>query len=214
MTTKNCTTCKKSKPLSEFSADKRGRYGRHSICRQCVTAYLRTYNKTKNGITSRIYGHQRQNSIRRGNGPPEYTLEELRAWIYSQPIFHKLYKEWARSGYNKMLKPSCDREDDYQGYSLNRLRIMTWQENKDKGHSDRKNGINNKVNKPIIQMDINGSFIKEFHSLRETQRQINIDHSSISRCCFGKQKTAGGYRFMFSLGIEINNNISGTKSCA
>lgn len=211
MTTKNCTTCKKSKPLSEFVKHKRRKDGRGSVCKLCDLIRVGSYRKTKDGLTSTIYSHQLLASRKRGHNPPDYTLNEFRRWVYSQPIFHTLFNHWVNSNYNRWLRPSCDRADDYQGYSLNRLTIMTWQENFDKGHSDRKNGHNNKGSKPIIQMNIDGTFVSEFYSSMECERKTGIARNNISTCCHGRQKTAGGYRWMIGLRIKIHNNQSGAK---
>ena len=42
---------------------------------------------------------------------------------------------------------------------------------------------------------------KTFNSLGEAERTMSIDKSSISKCCYGKQITAGGYHWKF-----INGN--------
>ena len=34
---------------------------------------------------------------------------------------------------------------------------------------------------------------EKFHSMNQAKRKTNIDVSSISRCCKGKVKTAGGF---------------------
>jgi hypothetical protein len=48
--------------------------------------------------------------------------------------------------------------------------------------------------KQIKQIDIKtNKTIKTFYSMNEASRQIHISQSSISLCCNGKQKTAGGY---------------------
>ena len=38
---------------------------------------------------------------------------------------------------------------------------------------------------------------KIFSSIMEAQRQLNIGNSHISRCCLGKEKTAGGYHWKY-----------------
>ena len=61
--------------------------------------------------------------------------------------------------------------------------------NKTKGKAKIKN-INNK---PILQYDLKGNFIKEWLSGREAHRQLGIHYGSISMCCQNKTKTAGGF---------------------
>lgn len=55
-----------------------------------------------------------------------------------------------------------------------------------------------KQSKTVLQLDINtGQLISEYPSLNEVERQLNIDHSSISMCCNGKRKTAYGFKWRY-----------------
>lgn len=57
--------------------------------------------------------------------------------------------------------------------------------------------INLQKSKPVIQYDKNKNKIREFISLREAERITGISYCSISKCCKGKAKTAGGYLWEF-----------------
>ena len=50
---------------------------------------------------------------------------------------------------------------------------------------------NTKCSKTVFQYDLDGNFIKEWQSVAEAQRQLNINH--ISMCCLNKRKTCGGF---------------------
>lgn len=67
---------------------------------------------------------------------------------------------------------------------------MNWCEY-DAKESMRRNGET--TSKPVSQFSIKGEFIKGYPSINEARRQTGIDNSSISACCKGKYKTAGGY---------------------
>ena len=54
-----------------------------------------------------------------------------------------------------------------------------------------------RFSKKIVQYDLNGNFIKEWDSMSEAQRQLNIWHESIGKCCKGKIKTSGKYIWRF-----------------
>ena len=54
-----------------------------------------------------------------------------------------------------------------------------------------------KMSKRVLQFDLDGDFIREWPSMREVKRNLKIDNSSITRCCKGKQKTAGKYIWKF-----------------
>lgn len=56
--------------------------------------------------------------------------------------------------------------------------------------------------KPVLQFTKQGEFIKEYPSAHEVQRQIGIHNYSISACCRGIYKTAGGFIWKYK---SINN---------
>lgn len=51
--------------------------------------------------------------------------------------------------------------------------------------------------KPIFQLSREGNIIKEWTSATEAGRTLKIDNSSISKCCNGKAKMAGGFRWKY-----------------
>lgn len=157
--------------------------------------------RSKNGIIKRIYLDQIQSSKRRNHQPPLYTNEELKKWMFDQPNFEDLYNNWVDSGYEKMLKPSVDRLDDYKGYNFDNIQLMTWEENEKKGYEDRKNGINNKQSKAVLQFTKDGEFVKEWYSMRKAERR-GFCSGKISSCCRGKQKTHKG--FIWKYKGEVN----------
>jgi len=187
---KTCSNCNDDKPSDEFYSN--------GWCIECNREANKEYRKTKSGMIVKLYSTQRTNSRKRGDIMPSYTKRELKDFLYSIPEFHILYDNWKRSGYKSDLKPSLDRIDDYKSYSLDNIQLMTWEENKDKGYSDRKNGINNKVSKRVKQYDKEGNFIAEYHSIMEASRKVNINNGSISLCASGKTKTGRGYVWKYS----------------
>ena len=190
---KICTVCKEIKPLNEFYKSGRGIDGIESGCKVCSSKRKKKYHRTKDGLVTTIYGGQVNRSKNKEYPPPTYTKQELREWLYSQKKFHELYDNWKDSGYDTMLSPSCDRTDDYKGYSLDRLQIMTWQDNFDKGQNDRRNGINNKRSKAVISINIITGEQIEYYSMHQAWRETGIFNTSISACCLGKNKSAGGF---------------------
>lgn len=56
--------------------------------------------------------------------------------------------------------------------------------------------ISHKITKQkIAQYDLNGKLIKEYESMSEASRELNIDIRLISRACNGKANTAHGYKW-------------------
>lgn len=198
MSEKNCSKCNKSKPLTDFCKDKSAKDGLFFCCRKCSSESFRSYYRTKIGVITEIYGSQKSSSKKRGHKPPEYTKTELSDWLNKQSLFHELYEKWVKSGYSKTLKPSCDRTDDYQGYNLNRLQLMTWDENRKKGRLDEINGVNNKRSKAVVKLTRNMLIVSEYYSMRQASRETGVANSDISNCCSGKNKTAGGFKWRYA----------------
>jgi len=63
------------------------------------------------------------------------------------------------------------------------------------------NDIHKKITKlsnSIIQLDLQGNYIKEWNSVKEINDCLNIHKSNIYRCCNFKRKQAKGYIWMYS----------------
>ena len=203
---KICTKCNNFKKSTEYHKQKANKDGLQFHCKACDKDYNLNRKRTKDGLISRIYNDQRGNSKQKGNPMPNYTLIELRSWIYSNSSFNKLYKEWVDSNYKKCLVPSCDRINDYKAYTIDNLQLTTWEKNKARGHADIKAGINNKKSKSVLQLDKNGLFVSEHYSIHQAGRATSNSFGNISQCCLGNRNIAGGFRWIFSLGIPISNN--------
>ncbi len=85
--------------------------------------------KTKEGMLARMYNAHCSRLKKKGFKPPNYTFKGLCDWCFKQPIFHKLYDEWVKSGYQRRLKPSVDRRDNKKGYFFDNMELMTVSEN-------------------------------------------------------------------------------------
>ena len=201
---KICANCHIEKDKSSFTPNSKNKDGLNSWCRDCYKTKSLSYSKTKNGVISKIYNHQKEKSKRRNHPLPSYTFEELKKWCFNQEIFNKLYDEWVISNYDTNLKPSIDRLDDYKPYSFDNIQITTWQQNNKKANEDRKNGNNNKGSKAVVQFDLNNNEINRFHSSKEAERITNIPHTHILNCCMNKPKynTAGGFIWRYADDIQ------------
>jgi len=197
MKSKRCCNCGETKPLGEFYKDKNMKDGVGYRCKKCTSKYMRNYCHSKRGLITQIYGSQIQTSKNRNHPLPEYTNHQLKEWLNSQPLFHKLFDEWIKSGFNQNLTPSCDRLNDYLPYSFDNIRLTTWSKNRSKGHRDRRNGLNNKNSKAVIGVHEDTKEVIEFYSMRSAERETGIPASNICACCLSKgyHKSAGGYKW-------------------
>ena len=60
-----------------------------------------------------------------------------------------------------------------------------------------KANTNGKLSKRVIQLSLSGEFIREWESTHECGRN-GFEHSSVIRCCNGKQKSHKGFRWMYA----------------
>ena len=50
---------------------------------------------------------------------------------------------------------------------------------------------------PIVQLTLDGQFIKKWAAVSEAERELGINKGIITSCCKGRYKSAGGYRWMY-----------------
>lgn len=66
-----------------------------------------------------------------------------------------------------------------------------------KGKQLGKNNPNYGNGRHVIQLSCFGEYIVEYISADEAEKLTGVNRSSIRRCCCHKQKTAGGYKWMY-----------------
>jgi hypothetical protein len=49
----------------------------------------------------------------------------------------------------------------------------------------------------VVKMDIDMNVIKEYNSLQDASRDTEVNSGGISKCCNGKRKRAGGFKWAF-----------------
>ncbi len=155
------------------------------------------YRRSKKGLLATIYNTQLQKSKKRKHKPPEYNSKELTEATLAMPLFHTLYETWVDSGYDTLLKPSYDRENDYIGYTKDNIELKTWGENNEKGYKDRRNGINNKVSKEVIQLTLDDEIVNTFVSTHSASRITGFNRGNIASACRGTLKTCKGFKWLY-----------------
>ena len=209
MFAKVCSHCSVEKDLSFFSKNKNNKDGLQDECKKCNKDKLDFKTRSLDGIGKYIYKVQKQSSKKRGHNPPEYSLDEFEKWLFSQPIFYKIYDEWKESGYDRWLKPSVDRKDNSLPYSIDNIVLMTWKENSIKANADMRSGKlihGTKPQRMISQWDNNNNIIAIYVSAREASRQTGINGGNIRNVSVkNKHRKAGGYfwRYVDDLRISL-----------
>jgi hypothetical protein len=192
---KTCKTCKEALPLTEFSRAPSNKDGKSNKCKKCTTEFTRNYSRTATGLASAIRGSQVVSSRKRSHPPPTYTKAELLDWMIKNGL-DKLLKQWELSNYSKDLTPSVDRLDDFKGYSLDNIQLVTWAENRDKLYIQRKSCKRiTKQNRFVQQFTLDGEFVAEYASISAAARATNIQRTNINACCTGRDWQAGGYKW-------------------
>lgn len=199
METITCSMCGICKNKEDFTPDIKKKRGtvRFYRCKECVSKKSRKYRQTIDGVISTALSRQKQYSKVRRMPPPEYTKQEFVAYLKNNLYFIAIYKGWVASGYDKWLKPSIDRIDDFLPYSFGNIMVVTWKDNFQKQKEDMKHatGTSGLYCKAIFQHTLSGEFVAEFVSIRYAERQTGI--LGISECLRGSNKTAGGYKWEY-----------------
>ena len=136
--TKTCSLCNIEKDKEEFHNSAHTTDKKTVECKECVYESQLKFIRTKEGTSYRIYKKQVQKSGLRGHIPPSYTLEEFRAWLFSQEIFHVIFEAWERGGHQHLECVSCDREDRFKPYTFDNMSVTTWRENRRRWFEERK----------------------------------------------------------------------------
>ena len=185
LNTKHCKKCDITHTINNFPKSNT-KDGLHCYCKPCERIRGREYARSKVGLCRGIYKHQRHTSKKRGYHLPTYTSDELMEWLYSQPLFHRLYDNWKRLDYQRDYVPSVDRKDDYISYTMDNIQLMTWKDNNIKNNNDMKNGKNRKALIAVVQKTLNSKFIAEYYSISEASEIVYGDRTlgtHITRCC-------------------------------
>ena len=203
---KVCNECNQELPISNFSKHPSCRDGYRPKCKACE---LELYRRTPQEIVKRMYAHQKENSIKRNHPLPNYTQNELKKWMLSQPNFNELFTNWVNSNYNPKLVPSGDRLDNKLPYTLDNLRLVTWAENHLASNVTIRKGIDITTHRPVMLYDMGGNFIAEFVSVSDCARYLNTSKSYVSKVCEGKeikQKNPDG-TYRYYIPVSVKNHI-------
>lgn len=197
--TKVCNTCHVGKNVAEFYKDRRKRDGVDNRCKACDKIICDAYAKTPEGVATKIYGHQKFGSKKRGHDMPEYSKAEFQTWLFQQPNWSSLFEVWVSSGYNSNFKPSVDRIEDDLGYSFENIQLMTWRENNDKKLRDQRSGKLRAGGslRPILQLSLSRKLIQRHISVSAAARETGISRQNIKSVANGITKHAGGFVWGF-----------------
>lgn len=159
-----------------------------------VSSYGRVFSKektvpTKNGYT-RSYPYKEMKQQVNENGYLTVTLckQGKRKVI---PVHRLVALAFIP---NPNGKPQVNHiDEDKKNNMLSNLEWVTNKENHDYGTARQRNVINTSI--PVIAIDGDREVV--FKSMSDAERAGYARTKGISRCCSGKQKTAGGYQWRY-----------------
>ncbi len=143
------------------------------------------WKRTPIGVLHHIYRQQKKSSITRGHPPPAYTVSDLYERYLNDQSFLLLHQRWVEIGFNRYLKPSLDRIDASQPYTLGNLQLMTWRENLTKARSES-------ARTEVVMFEQDGTKVQTFDSIRAAAYATGVSAGNICACCMGMRITAGG----------------------
>ncbi len=175
---KICTKCNKEKEISEFTKDKYSKTGYTSHCKSC-----RNIKNIANRIIRKIqepwYNSYRASKERCNSSNHIQYKDYGGRGIKNYLTLEQVKKLWFRDKAYNMKKPSIDRKDNDGNYEYGNCQFIEL----------KINSAKEKI-KPILQYDLDGTFIKKWKSI--TSARI-IYGDSIKSCLSKKTKKAYGF---------------------
>ena len=124
--------------------------------------------------------------------------QQVKLWKDGKKKWYKIHRLVAQAFLdNSENLPEVNHLD--QDKTNNKVENLEWCTSKQNcNYGTRNERMAEKHCKPVIAIHKVSGLILEFTSAREAERMTGIYHSSITRCCQGKQKTAKGYTFFYA----------------
>ena len=146
--------------------------------------YYKDYFYSLKGRSVYLRRRYKRMDLKNGFEEPNITVEQIMDLI-QQPCHWCGQTDWSKNG--------IDRLDNSKGHNIDNVVCSCWVCN------NKRAGISNgeRYSKPVLQYTKDGEFIAEYKSTMDAYRKTGIDNSGISKCCLGKQKTAGGFVFKY-----------------
>ena len=122
-----------------------------------------------------------------------FSQQEFLNWIFNNPKYAELHRQWKQSGYDLKLSPSIDRIDNNKDYSLDNIQVITTLENSLKAYYND-HAFSEPLNKKKVLCPQTGEV---YDSVAEAARKLNLNNKMVSRVANGQNHQTRGYTFKF-----------------
>ena len=96
--------------------------------------------------------------------------------------------------------------EDKTDNRVDNLEWCTQQYNLNYGDRSRKASLSNSI--PVLQFSLDGEFVRKWDGATQVQNELGFNNGDISRCCRGRRKTCGGYRWRYYYkGIWLKKHV-------
>lgn len=136
--------------------------------------------------------------------PDSYGYLRLGLYKENKRKYNSIHRIVAESFIpNPENKPQVNHIDE--NIKNNTLKNLEWvTEKENSNHGTRNIRMAKTKHKKIDRYSLDGEYIDSFNSIKEAKDFLGCkDDSNISKCCKGKMKSAGGYRWKYA---EIENS--------
>ncbi len=176
----------------------------------------------------RQWGFEVVNQRKKGGGGPEFQTEESKRKIQKSLLEREYKQEWIEkisqkkigtNGYPKGLKRPKEFGEKISSHPTRNIKIGEGNKGKKKPQvgiklqgipktEQHKQNISNsskgktRNNKPVLQYDLDGNFIKEWEGASYAAKLNNWNPGNITDCCRGRQKTSYKYVWKFKNNLD------------
>lgn len=171
-----------------FSGENNGMYGKHHT------------EETKEKLRQKLSGSNSPNYGKRFSEETRQKMSDNNGAKRSVIQFDLDGKYIAE--YKSLKEAECETDISYSCISIACAHRQSaggylWRY-KDEYNQDENLFYCNKRYRAVVQLDLGCNFIVEYKNTREAERQTGVLHQNINACCKKKNKTAGGYKWMYA----------------
>jgi len=199
MNTKKCAKCQKLFPMESFTKDRLRLDGRNPRCLPCQKLVPSRVTGTVEYFRTHVWNSINRRTI---NGKHPGREKKIQSY-FKKGILLQITKEqfwqWCEDNRNTILSyyrlnqtPSIDRIDSNGHYSIENIRIKSYDENRRAGILNASHSLKKKV----FGINIKDGSKIQFESLAKAE-QYGFSRSKISRVALGKGRSHKGFRWTY-----------------